>query len=140
MENENKKNVSIIELANNWNDLRYNVVKKNVFVLEKFDETFTDTYEVLKELTKEATIDKKYMPLITNVACFAKASTDSEDKRIRAAFILAERMLNYCISDSSLATMLPDCALIYSPVERKELVISFKDVGNSIIDIVTILE
>ena len=140
MENETKKSISIVELANQWNDLRYHAVKKNIFVLEQFEETFYATYEKLNELTKEAAIDKKYMPLIVNVACFAKASSTSEDKRIRAAFILAERMLNYCISDSSLATMLPDCALIYAPTERKELVISFKDVGNSIIDIVNILE
>ena len=140
MDNENLQPVSMEELANAWDDLRHNSFKKGNIILEDFTKIFTDTYGVLKELTPAESIPKTYMSLILSAACFAKMSLTGDDKRLRAALVLTERMLHYCISGNPIATMLTDCALIYSPGERKEVLISFNQVDASISEIIRILE
>lgn len=139
MEHENLQ-ISIIDLANGWDTLRYNAIKKNSVNLEEFTKVFTDTYAILKELTQEPAIAKNYMPLILSAACYAKLTIADNDKLVHATFVLTERMLHYCISGNPIATMLTDCALIYSPGERKEVLISFNQVDASISEIIRILE
>ena len=139
MEHENLQ-TSIIDLANSWDALRYNVIKKNSINLEEFTKVFTDTYAILKELTPEQAIAKSYMPLILSAACYAKLAVNENEKLVHATFILTERMLHYCISGNPLATMLTDCAMIYSPGERKEVLISFNQVDASISEIIRVLE
>lgn len=140
MDNENLQPVSMEELANAWDDLRHNSFKKGNIILEDFTKIFTDTYEVLKELTPAESIPKTYMSLILSAACFAKMSLTGDDKRLRAALVLTERMLHYCVSGDRIAALLPECALIYSPNMRKEIVVYFNDVDGAISEIIGILD
>lgn len=127
------------ELAQRWKTLQQNVKRMNNFSYDFFEKLFADTYRLLKNCTKESTIDKSLMPLIVNAYCFANLSDYKFDSRIVAAFVLTERMLQYCVveDDSNYAV---DGVTVYSIEERKEIFINFNDIGSSMKELINAID
>lgn len=137
---ENVSIEKINELAGAWESLRCDVAFKGNLFSEEFKTTFNDTYAILRKLAGEREIGKEYMPLLLNVAYFAKLADFKDDSRMYASVVLTERMLQYCLSYSYSVFAVEDHAAIYSLKERKEVIINFKDVDNALDTVATVVD
>ena len=137
---ENVSYAKIYELAGAWESLRCDVAFKGNLFSEEFKKTFNETYEILRELAGEREISKEYMPLLLNVAYFAKLADFKDDSRMCASVVLAERMLQYCLSYNRSTFAMEDHSSVYSLKERKEVIVNFKDVDGALDAVATVVD
>ena len=127
----------IKELEITWANL-YNEAKNNQkFKFEIFKTAFSQTFLLLKSSLSEQVLDKRYVRLIATAYLFANINDDSLENICLAATVLTERMLNDFAFRTSNAE---DTSAIYIIESRKEILIDFSDVNESISKLVKIYE
>ena len=127
----------IKELEITWANL-YNEAKNNQkFKFEIFETAFSQTFLLLKSSLSEQVLDKRYVRLIATAYLFANINDDSLENICLAATVLTERMLNDFAFRTSNAE---DTSAIYIIESRKEILIDFSDVNESISKLVKIYE
>lgn len=124
------KIIEFSHLANNWRTLYQEIKSKKKSSLEQFADTFTSTYKLLLQNASEATVEKKYLPIILNASMFAHIDLNEiSDSKQKAVVVLTERMLSSIIN--CVASPSPE-AVVYILELRQEICINFNDVGESI--------
>lgn len=131
---------NIPELAERWDSLRFDVFKRGTVNMELFEPLFSDTYKVLKDLKQEAQVDRAYLPLVLNAACYAKMTARKDDVRAEATFVLTERMLQSCVLGGETSSYSADRASIYSLDERREIWVYFSEVDYALSEVIRIIE
>ena len=126
------------ELAQQWRALTEDVKKNKKIKVDIFDEVFTKTYSTLAMLASEKSIDKCYVEMIAEAYLFANIKDETLDYNCLAAFVLTERMLTYCAFNSSADLDKPSS--IYIVEARKEILLDFNDVGESISKLARVFE
>ena len=139
MENENVQQVNLYELAQDWKNLHMGIVVENKMSYDDFSKTFSKTYNLLKEFTKENHIDKEYVELIANAYCFSNLPSEKYENKIGAAFVLTERMLKYCTMDNN-ACASDEGVKVYFMEVRKDVFLDFNNVDSSISEIISVIE
>ena len=125
---ENK--ISLEELIQNWDVLRFELKRSGKFSFDVFSSTFFGTFQMLSQFTTEPHIHKDYLPLILNASLFANSECKAMEFKQQAALVLTERMLSCCLSAD------PHCAHDRAPLYvlslRKEVYVNFNNVDESI--------
>ena len=136
---EHELRIEIQELIKSWRKLQSEAVAQNKMSYENFVKTFSDTYNHLKGYARETKVDKEYIALIAHAYNFAHATTTRFDDRICAAFVLTERMLQYCVMGDVSAES-PERVSVYALEERREVYINLEDVDYSMNELGSVME
>ena len=129
--------ILVEELKQAWRELSIEVTKNKRLKRELFDSTFSQTYALLQAHVAETVIDKAYAELVAEAYLFANAKDERLDSTCLAAFILTERMLHCCAFSVGEKA---EITSIYVVEARKEVPLSFGDVGDSIAKLSRIFE
>ena len=130
--------IAIEQLKQNWRDLVAEVKKNKKLKFEQFETTFTETYKILLEHLTEGSLEKHYIALVAEAYLFANIEDSTVDSRCMAAFILTERMLACCAFNS--APVAIEQAMIYLVEARREILLNFRDVNESVSRLVRIFD
>lgn len=122
--------VDLSGLIQNWEDLYEDLCKNKRFSFELFEETFSQTYQLIKQYSNQPNIDKKYVSLITTAFLFSHAESKELDKQYCAALVLTERMLSCCAFNSASEPV--EGTNVYIFEARREVRIDFNDVNGSV--------
>lgn len=129
----------IEKLVNNWMTLYKDIQNNNKINFDLFNETFSNTYQLLTQEVAESNVEKKYLSIIVNASLFAHVEfRDHIESSYKAAVVLTERMLHTVISDD-LAVSRHE-AKIYVLELRQEVAISFNNIGESINTLVKLFD
>lgn len=122
--------ISVENLTQSWRELGIAVKNNKKFKLEMFEETFSETYALLLKSLAENSLDKKIAELVAEAYLFAHINEASLDCTCLAAFVLTERMLDYCAFRSRPSA--DEVSAIYIIEARKEIKLDFNNVGDSV--------
>jgi len=133
-----EKTIVIEDVTQAWRTLYLDIQKKSKLKIEAFNEVFSQTYTLLTERLPDSSLDKEIVALVAEAYLFANLKGEHYDSTCLASFILTERMLSYCAFSSApaAAATLP----VYVMEARKDVRLSFSDVGDSMTKLVKILE
>ncbi len=124
----NEINVKTLETG--WTTLTATLRNKSVLDYQLFKELFTQTFELLKECRTGNTIAKVHMKLIINAYNFIGTPNTSIDFMPKAAFVLTERMLNYCLLEEGSKTE-KNGVYIYIMEGYQDFYLDFDDIDTS---------
>ena len=127
---ENNKIALTEQLTKDWDDLRYAMNKNHKINFEAFEKTFSETYVLLAECSKDNAVDKRLVALIVNAYLFANCRNPESDFFCAAAFSLTERMLACCALEAAEEPVLGTTVYVFET--RKEVYINFSNVKDSI--------
>ncbi len=113
-----------------WRELVVEAQKSKKIKFEIFNSTFSQTYSLLSKHLTENSLDKKYIELIAEAYLFANTKDETLDHMCLAAFVLTERMLAHCAFGN--AATVGEPATIYIMEARREILLDFNDVNESI--------
>jgi len=122
--------ISIEQLKQDWRDLAAEVKKSKKLKFELFESTFTKTYKLLLEHLAEEKLERRCVSLVAEAYLFANIEDSAVDSKCMAAFILTERMLTCCAFNS--APVAIEQAMIYLVEARREVLLNFLDVNESV--------
>ena len=125
-----EKVISVERLTLDWRELSNGVKNSQKFKFEKFEAAFNDTYELLTKSAEAGALDRKTAALVSEAFLFANSEGDSVESICLAAFVLTERMLNYCAFSNKAAS--GDSASVYIIEARREIDLDFKNPGESV--------
>jgi len=125
------------QLRQEWKKIRFEVKKSKKLNMELFNSAFSQTYSLLSKHLADKCLDKNYISLISEAFLFANIKDDTLDNTCVAAFILTERMLDYCAFHSE--PVLAEKSMIYIFEMREEIELSFDDVNDSITKLTSII-
>ena len=125
-----EKIISVEKLTQDWRELSNGVKNSQKFKIENFEAAFSDTYELLLRTAEENVLDKKIAELVSEAFLFANSGGDAVESICLAAFVLTERMLDYCAFNSNSAA--GNSAAIYVIEARKEIKLDFKNPSESV--------
>lgn len=131
---ENKNQIS--ELIALWQDLCFETKKRNKVDFAVFKDAFSKTYDLLCQSCAEESLSRDYVELVAEAYLFAKLDLDLDSKYL-ATVVLTERMLNCCAFTAS--PVAAKDSTVYTIGARKEVLISFKDVDESIITLENVI-
>ena len=134
-----KKEIDIRQLIADWGKVTTHLKVRNSLDFKLFKATFTHTFEVLQACRASAAIEKKYMKLIFSAYRFIGTSNTSVDFAPKAAFILTERMLNYCVLSDD-ASGAQNGASVYVMDGYQEIYLNFNDVDGSLEELTKCLD
>ncbi len=92
----------------------------------------------MSESLKENSVDKKYIGLIAEAYTFASIKDDKLGSTCLAAFVLTERMLDYCAFSSDLSE--DKVPTVYVFELRKNIRLDFNNVTDSIYTLEKVLK
>lgn len=124
--------INIRPLVADWAELATTLHTRKKLDFALFKPTFERTFAVLKPCRAEGTVDKAVMPLVVAAYKFVGTDNYSADFMPKSAFVLTERMLNYCVLSTGAAAEDENGVHIYDTVGYKEVELDFNDVDESI--------
>ncbi|MBR7143101.1 MAG: hypothetical protein IKD06_06165 [Clostridia bacterium] len=120
-----------------WSNLCDEIKRKQKFKFDIFEAAFSQTFSLLKSSLAEQVLDKRYVRLIATAYLFANINDESFENTCLAAAVLTERMLdNFAFHTSNVE----DTTAVYIIESRKEVLLDFNDVNESISKLVKIYE
>ena len=126
------------ELKAAWRDLAVDAKKNKKIKLDRFEGTFSKTYALLVKHLSEKSLDRSYIELIAEAYLFANIEDEALELTCLAALVLTERMLAVCAFGNMSAALEP--ITIYIVEARKNLLLDFNDVNESISRLVKVFE
>jgi len=124
-----EEKMALEELKQSWRNLNFEVQKHKRMDLAVFKRLFSETYSLLSKQSAADSIPKNCVELVAEAYLFANTDNRELGDACLAAFILTERMLNYCVFNSNPG----DCGIsaVYVIEARKEVFINFNDVDEA---------
>lgn len=126
------------KLAQDWRDLVIEIKKNKMLKFELFETTFSQTYSLLLKHSEEKSLDKNYIEMIAEAFLFANIKDEALDDKCLAAFVLTERMLTHCAFSTASASV--ETSMIYAVEARRDILLDFNNVGESISKLTKIFE
>ena len=130
--------MNLEELKQSWKNLASEVKTTGKLSFETFEATFSQTYSLLSEYSTVNSVDKKHMGLIAEAYLFASIKDSTLGNTCLAAFVLTERMLDYCaFSTDTSGDRVP---AVYVFELRRNIRLNFKNVTDSIYTLESVLK
>ena len=128
---DTEKTVDILNLVEQWGTIGTTLQERNALDIQQFKDVFNQTYDILKVCKESETIEKKYVKLILSAYNFIDTPCTPSDCLPQAAFVITERMLNYCVIDENCAGS-NGVVMVYLLENYRDIRLDFNDVGASL--------
>ena len=125
------------ELEKAWRNLCKDVKRDRKIKLENFENTFNNTYLLLKSCSADNALDKQYVRMIAEAYLFASIHEDTLPSELLAATVLTERMLNNFAFQTACSA---EVSTVYILEAHEEVELDFNDVTESISRLIRIFD